>query len=171
MEKRISLGKYAYDSNRKVNEIEIDIEITDTRIGFTGIVWNANKTHFTVFGQCQDSINKLVEQQGNETQKVLWYIIHYIWTSYHHSDLHNGTPEQEKILKEHYTNDDRKYYNFCAECETLKRYGVYEVPAEQADKYRKKDSPYIGKPHTYGIEWLTWPTPKGIFEIVNAMLK
>ena len=165
MKKTIDLGKYAYTSNKKVNKITIDMQLTESNImSITGTVWNAKETDAETCGQCQDTINEVIASQGSESTKALWNVIYYLWNNYHLNNLHAGTPEQEKLLKQ---NPNRSYDN---DVEFLKQHDMLTVPAEQADPYRKKDSKFIGEPYTYGYEWLTWPLPKEVVDIIKAIL-
>ena len=165
MKKTIDLGKYAYNSNRKINRITIDIELREGNIlSICGNILNATQTDFFVCGQCEDLINEVIASQGSESTKALWNVIYYLWNNYHLNNVHAGTPEQEKLLKR---NPARSYNN---DVEFLKQYNMLTVPAEQADPYRKKDSKFIGEPYTYGYEWLTWPLPKEVVDIIKAIL-
>ncbi len=166
MKKTIDLGKYAYTtSNKKVNRITIDIQLTERNIlSITGTVWNAKETDAETCGQCEETINKIIVSQASEPIKSLWNVIHYLWNNYHLNNLHAGTPEQKKLLKQ---NPNRSYDN---DVEFLKQHDMLTVPAEQADPYRNKDSRLIGKPYTYGYSWLTYPIPEEVLAIVKAIL-
>ena len=166
MKKTIDLGKFAYSSNRKINRITIDIELREGNIlSICGNILNATQTDFFVCGQCEDTINNIIEKQASESIKSLWHIIYYLWKNYHLNDMHPGTPEQEKLLEQ---NSDHSYNH---DHEFLKQYNMLEVPAEKADPYRKEGSKHIGEPYIYGNEWLVWPLPYEIINIINALLK
>ena len=166
MKKTIDFGKYAYTNNKKVNRITIDIELREGNIlSICGNILNDTQTDFFVCGQCEDLINEIIEKQASESMKSLWHIIYYLWKNYHLNDMHPGTPEQEKLLKQ---NPARSYNH---DREFLKQYNMLEVPAEKADPYRKEGSKHIGEPYIYGNEWLVWPQPYEIINIINALLK
>ena len=75
-------------------------------LSICGNILNATQTDFFVCGQCEDTINNIIEKQASESIKSLWHIIYYLWKNYHLNDMHPGTPEQEKLLEQ---NSDHSY--------------------------------------------------------------
>jgi len=140
MKKTIDLGKYAYNGNKKVNRITIDIELTENNIlSIWGTLWDTKGLVIIDSGQYQNEINNIIEIQANESTKALWNVIYFLWEHYNLNDMHKGTPEQEKLLEQ---NPNRSYNN---NIEFLKQHNMFVVPAEQADPYRKTDSMYLGE--------------------------
>jgi hypothetical protein len=146
MKKTISFGKIDwYGCGRKINEVEVDVELKDSgkgpELSVCADVWNARRTDIVAGGQILDELDKFKYLGGNE----LFQKIHRLWKAYHLNDMHAGTPEQEKWLEEHRTwrGDYKK------DCECLEKAGLLTVRIKGRSK-----------PYKYGSEWLYWPIPE-----------
>ena len=154
----LDFGKIACFGTRKINRITVDVELKDGQnLSISGHIWNSTQTDSISAGQNHDEINKHL--QGNR----LWDDLHYLWTRWHLNDMHAGTPEQEAIT------DQLKRYDYDLACKLLKSDGLYIVPAEQADPYRRHDTDK-GRPYTYGHEWLVWPIPDDILRAIQYLI-
>ena len=151
MRKTFNFGKIDYNgSGRRINLVTIEVGYKEGEFTASGGIWNASKTDCIHCGQCLGTIAGYVKDP-------LFQKIFRLWEIYHLNGCHAGTPEQEAAVKE--WRKTVKSYGYTAACEHLKSIGLYEVPAEKADLYRKRDETK-GKPYQYGHEWLFHPIPE-----------
>lgn len=137
MKRTISFGKHAIYSDRKINEVTLDIELREENINkpvfsVCANVWNIRHTDIIMGGQCLDELCKYVKIP-------LFREIHRLWEEHHLNNLHAGTSEQEKAIEE--WKEYGNAYDYSKVCEYLKSIGLYEVE-------------YNGKPYKYGSGWI-----------------
>lgn len=102
-------------------------------------------------GEGLNTIKSLVEQDtpyGAEFAEIA-----RLGETYHLNEMHAGTPEQEKAIKEAGITD----YREC--CEYLKNIGLYEVTLPD------------GSPYKYGHRWLTKEIPEADLKEIEDILK
>lgn len=117
MKKVVNFGKIAYNSNKKVNEVTIEIELRGEErpvLSIYGEVWNATHTDLATFGQCLDELQKYFKNNWKFME------IYRLWKLYHLNDLHAGTIAQEELLKKY------GIYNYEEACDLLKKHNLYE---------------------------------------------
>lgn len=120
-------------NDKEKQKVKLKIELKEGRFSISGDCGGS-------FGQCYDSI------KPTPTQKK----IIAIWKKYHLNDMNAGTPEQEKALKGFKGDYD-------AQCEHLKKKGLYEVTLKN------------GKPYKYGTGWITRELPTDLWAEVEAV--
>ena len=155
--KKFSFGKIAYrNPNVRNNEVTVDIEWKPNSKGkmvfsASGDVWNNIHTDIYCGGQCLDTLNDFPEIRANPTfQKI-----YRLWKLYHLNDMHAGTVEQEKALKEHF-GAHADYYDACNYLQSI---NLLVVP-----------NPYTGKPYKYGSGWLYREIPEEDVKIIEELL-
>lgn len=154
MKKEISFGKHAVYSRRKINEITVELELKEDKLGrpvFTasGNVWNLHHTDIVMGGQCLEEIGKYVRSKlFNRTLRL--------WRKYHLNGMKAGTPEQEAFLKEKQAQGWR--YKYEEACELLKEAGLNPVELD-------------GKPYYYGHAWLYRPIPENDLEEIKSIIE
>lgn len=149
MKRVFNFGKIAYASERKINEVTLEMEYRDGRFSVCGDVWNGRHTDIVCGGQCLDEL--LSYFKDNE----LFMTIYRLWKLYHLNDLHAGTREQEEALRKHFINIPAKDYK--EHVEYLKSINLYEVP-------------YNGEMYKYGTGWISYDIPKEDVEIIKELL-
>ena len=98
MKKIFSFGKFAYNGERKINEVTLEIELGDWNgyPEFTACanVWNNIHTDIVAGGQ---TIDKLYNRFAELRLSVLYKTIMQLWKKYH---LHNisDIPAEDKEL-------------------------------------------------------------------------
>lgn len=148
-------GKIDYNhTGQRINRVEVIVELNDDRVLVTGVIWNSRMTDALICGQIHDDLD------GFFKGDPLWSVLSFLWTQYHLNDLHSGTPRQEALVKG---------LDYDRACSLLKAKGLYEVPASEADPYRKWPT-HRGQPHKYGHEWLQCPTPEDILTAVRTAI-
>lgn len=152
MKRTISFGKIDFNyTGRKINEVEIEIELRDTEKGpelsISGTIWNSTKTDCQTGGQCLDSI--LPFFKANEKFQT----IYRLWQTYHLNGMHIGTPQQEAYVKEHLIGR----FDYTKACELLKKAKLFKVDLD-------------GKPYKYGQDWLYWPIPDEDLAIIKDLI-
>ena len=123
--KVFSFGKFNVYGKRRVNEVELEIELrTDEKgrpvFAAEGGIWNASRTDYYVCGQCIDDILDLCpELHKNE----LYMTIFGLWKRNHLNDMNAGTPKQTAIVNEWLAKGNR--YDFDKVCEILRKRRCY----------------------------------------------
>lgn len=172
----IDFGKIAYCGNRKVNKVVVRVELKNNKenkpvFSASAMVYNARGTDCVAGGQCLDTLKKFF--RGNKK----FNDILGLWERNHLNDMHTGTPEQEKAIKESEENGlfaeveeklqkelDEKW-TYCKHtpswydvaCEVLKQKGLYEVQVE-------------GKPYQYGHGWLYESISDDDLKLINSYI-
>lgn len=150
LRKTFDCGKIDYyGRGRRINPVEVDIELSYTgegkpRFSASAIVYNQTKTHALTAGQCLDDIAQKI---NDET----FNLIYGLWKRNHLNDMHAGTEEQEEALKSCASHAYRD------QCEYLKRVGLYEVVVD-------------GKPYKYGQGWLYRAMSDNDMRQINELL-
>lgn len=141
MKRKISFGKYAIGSMRKINEVVVELELRDTDRGpeFSACcdVWNGSHTDIVRGGQCLDTVQPYVNNP-------LFNEIVWLWERNHLNGMNAGTAEQMKCIADHkdeINEEDGFYYK---ELNLLKKYNMDVVE-------------YEGEPYKYGTSWIYRP--------------
>lgn len=118
MKREISFGKFAIGSNRRINEVTIEIELREDReLSICGKVWNMKHTDCIMCGQCLDELYSYLKFNP------LFMEIYWLWRKYHLNYVNAGTIEQERCLNMYRKRGD----SYPEDCETLKQHGLYEI--------------------------------------------
>lgn len=149
--KIFSFGKIAYYGTRKLNAVELELELKHENNGKTilsicGNVWNAKHTDIVMGGQCLDTLNEFECLKNNETFKCLYRL----WKLYHLNDLHAGTESQETLLENW---EGRKHGDYDSDCKYLESKGLLY------------DNGY-----KYGSSWLYRPIPENDLNVIKSLL-
>lgn len=171
VKKTIQLGKIAYWGNRKINAVDVEIEVrecggeptyrgglfcgytpTYTELSICGNIWNARHTDIVCGGQCIDEIAKYIHSPKVQA-------IQAMWKKYHLNGMNAGTIEQEAAIKKHFAETGERY-DYTKACDYLKSIGMYEV------EYTGKS---VGKifdheMYKYGHAWLVRDLPEFVIE-------
>lgn len=134
MTKVISFGKIAYNSDKKENEVIIEIELSDDEqpvLSISGEVWNRRHDDSIIAGQCLDELKEYF------TDNWKFMEIYRLWKLYHLNNLHAGTIAQEELLKKYCLKLHRGIYDYKEACKILEENNLYN------------DNGYI-----YGTDWL-----------------
>lgn len=144
-------GKYY----RAIVKLELEHE-EDGKIVFSacGDLKTANRRGWTGGGQCLDKIEKH-KADIIPALRPLWNTVYRLWKTYHLNDMHAGTPEQEKMVKEWKAKGNEFEYD--AVCNYLKDIGMYEVDLN-------------GEPYKYGHKWLYEPIPEKDLNLITAVI-
>lgn len=179
VKKRINFGKIdVYGIGRKINAVEVDIELRSrggdetfimengekkytgnktpeyTEFTASGSIWNGRKTDIVYGGQCLDIIARYIKSSRFKE-------IYELWKKYHLNGLHAGTPEQEAALKE--WRDAGNKYDYDAACDYLKKIGLYEVNFTGKTVGRMYDN----EPYKYGHAWIVNDLPDEVIERIK----
>ena len=154
MKRTIKFGKYAIYSNRKINEVDVELRLEEKENGqqvFTacGNAWNIRHTDIVMGGQCFEELAKYVKNP-------LFKEIYRLWKNYHLNDMHAGTVEQEEAIEAWKAEGNR--YDYSAVCEYLKSINLYEVEHE-------------GKPYKYGHGWLYIEIPEKDLNLIKKIIE
>lgn len=117
MKKVISFGKIAYNSNKKENEVIIEIILGGEErptLSICGEVWDKRHNDTIMCGQCLD------ELQGYFIDNWKFMEIYRLWNLYHLNNFHAGTIAQEELLKKY------GIYDYKEACDLLKEHNLYE---------------------------------------------
>ena len=186
MKKTFTFGEIAYNSNRRTNLVEIEVELRNrggedtftidrktgaktftgktpiyTELSICGSVWNCGHTDILCGGQCLDTI---AEYRDQLTDPELFDELLQLWEKYHLNGMHAGTPEQEQAIEEWKTEGNR--YDYDAVCEMLKMRGLYEVNYTGLSIGRR----YENEPYKYGHAWLVQSLPGDVLLRVEHLL-
>lgn len=171
VKKTIQLGKIAYWGNRKINAVDVEIEIrerggeptyrdglfcgytpTYTELSICGNIWNGQHTDIVCGGQCIDEIAKHIH-----TPKM--QAIQSMWKKWHLNGMNAGTPEQERYVQMYKAENGGKYdYTEC--CEYLRDHKMYEVNFTGKTVGRM----YNNEPYLYGHGWVVNDLPEYVIE-------
>ena len=178
--RRISFGKHACYSKKRINEVEVVIELrkcggdqiisrkngidewvgntpTYTELSICGNIWNNQHTDIVCGGQCLDEIIKYVNTP--RMQKI-----HALWKRWHLNGTHAGTPEQEEILKRFFATTGGRY-DYDMACAVLKNAGKYEVLFTGKTVGRE----YNHEPYKYGHGWVIEDLPEWVIKVVKEL--
>lgn len=158
MKKTISFGKVdGYGNGRKTCEVTLELELREDKEGrpvfsVCGNLWNCRHTDILWGGQCVDS---LAEQYKSLRNNKFYMRILDLWQKYHLNDMHAGTPEQEKAIKEWKAQGNT--YDHTKACDYLKEIGLYEVDLN-------------GEKYKYGHSWLYEEIPAEDLEEIKLII-
>ena len=153
MRKTIKFGKFAIDSKRKVNAVEVEVEFYEDKLErpvfkCMASVWNSKHTDITMGGQCLDSLVPYLKE--DRKFMTIWGL----WKRNHLNDMDAcANDAQRKAVKE-YRKD--KPYDYDKVCEYLKGKGLYEVEVE-------------GKKCKYGHDWYYREIPEADLIKIQAL--
>jgi hypothetical protein len=147
--KTFNFGKIAYTSTRKVNAVDIEMELRYTdkgpELSICGNIWNSRHTDIVIGGQCLDKMNQIEDIHGNSVFQEL-YRLHSL---YHLNSLHAGTVRQEDALH----NSGKHLHNYDDQCKYLDSVGLL----------------YDGD-YKYGTAWLYREIPENDLNKIKSML-
>lgn len=161
MMKIFDFGKIAYKGNRKINSVEVWIELEneDNKPVFNASahVYNSTKTDVVLSGQCFDELSAYINNKTFQKIKKFWCL-------YHCNNLHPGTPKQEKAIRDYllrnhsaiYTPDDLK--NIHHLCDLSEIYNFLESIDLLVDNG-----------HKYGSDFLYEPIPEDDLKEIKAL--
>jgi hypothetical protein len=153
MKKTIDLGKIDYNgTGRKINKVEIRVELEEGRLSICGDIWNGHHTDCISCGQNIDEIASLFPHKKTVQR------IKAIWERWHLNDLKAGSPNQEEYLRRHPVQITYPESHYDKTCGILKEAGL------------NPDVAYLhnGKPYEYGSSWLTEELPQEVINEVNS---
>lgn len=173
MKKTFDFGKIAYAGDRKVNAVEVTVELKENEQGIktfraSANVWNSTKTDIVAGGQCLDELNKYKSLRDDKE----FSLIYEMWQKYHLNDLHAGTERQEDALKQAVAEGKLEKYganNYEETCNYLQSIGLLEdneylVPKKQEDGSVKE------VPYKYGTGWITQEIPSSDLELIETLI-
>lgn len=162
MKKKLSFGKIAYSSKRKINLVELSIELKSSDnqfkidyqtlelvssdslcLSICGYVWNSKKDDTETCGQCLDKIAKYLKDPNFKK-------IYNIWKEYHLNDMQAGTKKQTDAISL-WLNEGNKY-NYDLVCEYLKSINLY-----------------IDNGYKYGTNWLYKSIPIDTINYIQSL--
>ena len=130
MKKTISFGKFAITSARRINAVDVMLDLRENEQGkpvfsASACAWNGRHTDWSMGGQCLDTI---AERCKTLRHNPLYSEILGLWQRNHLNDMHAGTPAQEQAIKEWYASTGKVngYYTYDETCEHLKSVGLYD---------------------------------------------
>lgn len=189
LKRKIDFGKIAYNGNRKINAVRLDIELrnADTdkpTFSVCGFVWNFLHTDCVAGGQCIDSIKEYFKNDR------LYNLIADLWSKYHLNDMNAGTVEQSQCLKDHeneretITNELRNsawrkakiefgftenMYDYWKNSHTSE-WDSYTVDCEILKRNGLYEVEVDGKPYKYGHGWLYRAIPEKDLNKIRVIL-
>ena len=127
MKKTIEFGKHAIASNRRINSVDVTLELSQDKQGrdvfsACAYAWNNLHTDIVTGGQCLDTLAGRSRALRNNR---LYMEILGLWQRNHLNDMHAGTRAQEKAVDEWLAGTGRRY-DYGEACEYLKSIGLYE---------------------------------------------
>ncbi len=142
MKRKIEIGKIAVNGKRKINVVEVDIDLKlnkDNMFVFSSsaTVWNGTRSDCVIAGQCLDDLLQYPEIRNNSTFRK----IHGLWQRNHLNDMNAGTKEQTEAIDAYLKNNGNKRYDYNDVCKFLKLNNLYEVI-------------HNDKPYKYGHGWI-----------------
>ena len=141
MEKKIQIMKVSHQEyNWKKpckSLVEAEIRFEDECLGISANLLNPKGTNIIRAGQCLEDLNRCYpELRENE----IWRLIYALWDCFHLNDLHAGTPEQEKLIHEQFSNLE---YDYEEACNLLKENNLYTallcLPLVQLGSVNERD--------------------------------
>ena len=108
-ERIFSFGKIAYNGKRKINEVTLEIELTD-RNGYPEFtacvsVWNNIHSDLVAGGQMIDDLyNEFARFRGS----AIYETVMQLWEKYHCKDISNIPADDKELLDLLFSDRDRK---------------------------------------------------------------
>lgn len=172
MKKTFDFGKIAYASDRKVNAVEVTVELKENEQGIkvfkaSANVWNSTKTDIVAGGQCLDELNKYKSLRDDKE----FSLIYEMWQKYHLNDLHAGTERQEDALKQAVAEGKLEKYganNYEETCNYLQSIGLLEDNEYLVPK--KQDGSVKEVPYKYGTGWIAQEIPSSDLELIETLI-
>ena len=188
MKRTFKLGKIATYGTRKINAVEITVELRNrggeptftigenkeriptgkttpayVELSICGDVWNAHHTDIIMGGQCLDSITEYADQFTPECREIFW-TLHSLWKKYHLNSMHAGTPEQEAFIAGLKAMGFK--YDYTQVCAMLKDADLYEVEFTGKTVGRMYDH----EPYKYGHGWVVEDLPGDVLLKVEHLI-
>ena len=188
MKHTFNLGKIAYNGTRKINAVEITVELQNhggdatftigenkeriptgehtpeyVELSICGYVWNATHTDVWTCGQCLDTIAKY-RKQLSPANRDLFDLLYDLWKKYHLNGMNAGTPEQEAFIES--WKNAGNIYDYGKVCEALKEAGLYEVEFTGKTVGRMYDH----EPYKYGHGWVVNDLPGDVLLKVEHLI-
>lgn len=162
MKKTLALGKVAYSSTRRINAVELELELRTlagpkvtvdlepiesyTELSICGSIWNGSRTDIVAGGQAIDIIERLIP-----TKRVRR--IAAIWRRWHLNGMKVGTRAQNEAIDEYRATLPETYsFGYDKQCAYLESLGLLD-----------------DREYRYGTAWLVDPLPAEIAEEVAAL--
>lgn len=187
MKKTFNFGKIAYTGTKRINLVEVTVELRNhggqptftidpktraktptgnttpeyVELSICGNVWNSRRTDCVCGGQCLDTI---AEYRDQISDPELFDFLYDMWKRYHLNGMHAGTPEQEAAIAAWEAEGNR--YEYAAVCDMLKSCGLYEVNYTGLSVGRR----YENEPYKYGHGWLVQELPGDVLLKLEHML-
>ena len=189
IKRTINFGKIAYNGNRKINSVDLDITLrnADTdkpEFSVCGTVWNGRHTDCVTGGQCIDSIDKFFKHDR------LYKLIENLWKKYHLNGMNAGTVEQTDCLekfkdekgsienelrsaawekakseigyKDSYFDEWQRWHSTA--------WDNYTVDCELLRRHGLYEVEVDGKPYKYGNGWLYRAIPENDLNKIRVIL-
>lgn len=137
---------------KEINPVTAVVDWDGERFSASAYVWKQSRRDCHVGGQCFDELEPFFEDNKKFQQ------LYRLWQLYHLNDMNPGTPAQQAEVDWWLAKSGLKF-DYNKVCLHLIEVGLFEVPASEADQFRKEYSNKLGQPHKYGYEWLLWPVP------------
>lgn len=148
----------ARKETRKINSdtisrMVLEFGLKDNHFSACGFVYD-KKGKCIYGGQCIDTMVAIAnaDKIDDKDFRNLLYKVAQWWKLYHCNDMHAGTPEQEKALRDAGLSEFANKYNEC--CEYLEKIGLLEV-----------------RGYKFGTGWLTWDIPADVLEDMKQTIE
>lgn len=127
MKKTINFGKFAITSKRRINAVDVMLDLRENEQGkpvfsASACAWNGRHTDWSIGGQCLDTI---AEHCKTLRHNPLYSEILGLWRRNHLNDMHAGTEKQEQEV-DTWLVETGKMYDYAEVCEHLKSVGLYD---------------------------------------------
>lgn len=188
MKHTFKLGKIATYGTRKINAVEIVVELRNrggeptftlgpnkeriptgettpayVELTICGDVWNVRHTDIIRGGQCLDFIAEY-RNQFTPANRELFDLLYDLWKKYHLNGMHAGTPIQEAFIAGLKAMGFK--YEYGQACAMLKDAGLYEVEFTGKTVGRMYDH----EPYRYGSAWVVDDLPGDVLLKVEHLI-
>lgn len=161
MKKTFDLGKIDYNNTgRKINRVEIDVELSDGRLSICGNVWNMHETDSIACGQILDELKPHFKHDELCSTCELFNKLWLLWKEYHLNDLQAGTTLQMAHLnrvKSKFDHSDHSTDWYSWACDELNKVGLLITTYKQ-------------KPYKFGSQWIKKEIPQDVIEFITSEL-
>lgn len=179
----IQFGKIAFTGARKINEVEVSIELRKRgkadrvydgngtliqavpRLEFAASckVWNNIHTDVVITGQCLDEVRPFLKNNDD------FNLIYDLWKEWHLNSLHAGTPEQERIIDLLIGTDAMPEYDYRKAKSFLKALGIETMHYTGFSSGNEDDIYMDHALYSYGYSWLYRDIPVSVINAVYEL--
>ena len=160
-EEKINLGKIAYTSKKKANEVEITVRLKKVKgaqdwdtlnwtsgyaLSMSGGIWNASHRDWVTGGQMLDKLKPYFRNNSDVIELI------NIWEKYHLNDMKAGSKKQTEAVQKWL--DEGNKYDYSHAVEYLKSIDLYE-----------------DRGYKYGHSWLFEPIPESVVKKVVFLVR